>query len=169
MIVYLDRMRLSTSQMAAWIRSQLSDAVSDLTAYRRRQAGKLGKRKSELMTMQDRFLNAYLAGTVEEVVCKAKANELKAEAAASRPRIGRNGASALRLVATGGRCVATFKPCPTALNLGFGLFKPHAGRCKPSHPKEKAVRRLRRTKTASGRGGRTTGRPPPSCRRSGPG
>ena len=31
--------------------------------------------------MQDRLLNAYLAGTVDEVVFKAKSNELKAEAA----------------------------------------------------------------------------------------
>ena len=31
--------------------------------------------------MQDRLLNAFLAGTVEEVVYKAKSNELKAEAA----------------------------------------------------------------------------------------
>src|SRR5262245_22891021 len=31
--------------------------------------------------MQDRLLNAYLAGTVEEVVFSAKSNELKAEAA----------------------------------------------------------------------------------------
>lgn len=30
--------------------------------------------------MQDRLLNAYLAGTVEDVVFKAKSAELKAEA-----------------------------------------------------------------------------------------
>jgi hypothetical protein len=52
-----------------------------LTAYRRRQATALSKRQTELATMQDRLLNAYLAGTVEEVVYKAKSNELKAESA----------------------------------------------------------------------------------------
>ena len=31
--------------------------------------------------MQDRLLNAYLVGTVEEVVFKAKSNELRAELA----------------------------------------------------------------------------------------
>src|SRR5690606_22161100 len=56
-------------------------AVTDLTAYRRRQAGALSKRKSELATMQDRLLNAYLAGTIDEAIYKAKSNELKAEAA----------------------------------------------------------------------------------------
>ena len=29
--------------------------------------------------MQDRLLNAYLAGTIEDVVYQAKSNELKAE------------------------------------------------------------------------------------------
>lgn len=66
-------------QLADWFRSQLSDAISDLTAHRRRQATMLAKRKSELATMQDRLLNAFLAGTVEEAVYKAKSNELKAE------------------------------------------------------------------------------------------
>jgi hypothetical protein len=55
--------------------------VNDLTAYRRRQAGSLAKRKTELANMQDRLLNAYLVGTVEEVVFKAKSNELKVDAA----------------------------------------------------------------------------------------
>ena len=55
--------------------------MTDLTAYRRRQATTLAKRKTELATMQDRLLNAYLAGTVDEVAYKAKSNELKAEAA----------------------------------------------------------------------------------------
>lgn len=67
--------------LASWFRSQLGDAVTDLTAHRRRQATALAKRKSELATMQDRLLNAYLAGTVEEIVYKAKSNELKSEAA----------------------------------------------------------------------------------------
>ena len=77
----LGKMRLATPEIAAWFRGELRAAVSDLTAYRRRQSTSLAKRKTELATMQDRLLNAYLAGTVEEVVYKAKSNELKAEAA----------------------------------------------------------------------------------------
>ena len=77
----LAKMRLATPELAAWFRTELRAAVTDLTAYRRRQATSLAKRKTELATMQDRLLNAYLAGTVEEVVYKAKSNELKAEAA----------------------------------------------------------------------------------------
>jgi hypothetical protein len=74
-------MRMATPEVASWFRTELRAAATDLTAYRRRQATSLGKRKSELATMQDRLLNAYLAGTVDEVVYTAKAAELKAEAA----------------------------------------------------------------------------------------
>jgi len=76
----LGKMRFEP-ETAAWFRNELGDAITDLTAHRRRQAIALAKRKSELATMQDRLLNAYLAGTVEEVVYKAKTNELRSEAA----------------------------------------------------------------------------------------
>jgi site-specific DNA recombinase len=68
-------------ELAAWFRTELRDAVNDLTTHRRRQATSLAKRKCELATMQDRLLNAYLAGTVDEAIYKAKSNELKAQAA----------------------------------------------------------------------------------------
>lgn len=77
----LGKMQMATPELASWFRTELRSAVTDLTAYRRRQATALAKRKSELATMQDRLLNAYLASTIEEVVYKAKSNELKAEAA----------------------------------------------------------------------------------------
>jgi hypothetical protein len=41
----------------------------------------LGKRKSELLTMQDRLLNAYLSGTVDEATYKTKSNDLRAQSA----------------------------------------------------------------------------------------
>ena len=97
----------------------LSDAVNDLTAYQRRQATSLAKRKSELATMQDRLLNAYLAGTVDEAIYKAKSNELKSGGGQDGRVVGPigrrgpgtrgNGPGALRLDATGGRHVARFK------------------------------------------------------------
>ncbi len=77
----LAKMRMASPGVASWFRTELCAAVNDLTAYRRRQAGSLAKRKTELSNMQDRLLNAYLVGTVEEVVFKAKSNELKAELA----------------------------------------------------------------------------------------
>ena len=77
----LATMRLPTLEIASWFRTELRAAVKDLTAYRRRQAVSLAKRKTELANMQDRLLNAYLAGTVEETIFKAKSNELRAETA----------------------------------------------------------------------------------------
>jgi DNA invertase Pin-like site-specific DNA recombinase len=87
----LDKMRFATPEIAAWFRSELCSAVTDLTAYRRRQATSLAKRKTELVTMQDRLLNAYLAGTIEEVVYKAKSNELKAEMAKTEESLAQLG------------------------------------------------------------------------------
>jgi len=39
--------------------------LADLLSHQRRRAVTLAKRKSELVTMQHRLLNAYLAGTVD--------------------------------------------------------------------------------------------------------
>jgi hypothetical protein len=84
-------MRMATPEVAFWFRTELRAAATDLTAYRRRQATSLAKRKSELATMQDRLLNAYLAGTVDEVVYTAKAAELKAEAARAEEALAQVG------------------------------------------------------------------------------
>ena len=66
---------------AAWFRKALALTVDDLTSHQRRQTTALNKRKTELAAMQNRLLNAYLAGTVEETIYKAKSNELKSDAA----------------------------------------------------------------------------------------
>ncbi|MCO6454835.1 MAG: recombinase family protein [Pirellulaceae bacterium] len=87
----LDRMRLPTPGIAQWFRTAVSAALDDVTAYQRRQVTTLAKRKTELATMQDRLLNAYLAGTVEEVVYKAKTNELKGEAARADEELAKLG------------------------------------------------------------------------------
>lgn len=49
---------MPTPEVAAWFRTALQAAVTDLTAHKRRQAAALAQRKSELATMQDRLLNA---------------------------------------------------------------------------------------------------------------
>lgn len=76
----LASMQLPNPEVRTWFRSTLQSAVIDLTASRRRQSTALSKRRSELANMQDRLLNAYLSGTVEEAVYKAKSNQLKSEA-----------------------------------------------------------------------------------------
>ncbi len=87
----LAQMQFASSEVASWFRTELRAAVSDLTAHRRRQETSLAKRRSELASMQNRLLNAYLAGTVDEDVYKAKTNELKAEAATTEEALAQLG------------------------------------------------------------------------------
>ncbi len=77
----LASMRMPSPEIAAWFRTALQAAVTDLKAARRRQTTALTKRRSELATMQDRLLNAYLAGTVDEAAFKAKSAVFKSELA----------------------------------------------------------------------------------------
>jgi site-specific DNA recombinase len=77
----LASMRMPSPEIAAWFRTALQVAVTDLTANKRRQVTALAKRKSELATMQDRLLNAYLGGTIDEATFRTKSAELKSEAA----------------------------------------------------------------------------------------
>jgi hypothetical protein len=81
-------------------------STSITTGDRRRQANSLAKRKNQLATMEDRLLNAYLAGTVDEAVYTAKAAELKAEAARADEALAR---SPLRLDPERRQHVAGFK------------------------------------------------------------
>jgi site-specific DNA recombinase len=75
----LQRMRLPTPEIAAWFRESLAAAFADVTAAKRRQVTSLTKRKPELATMQDRLLNAYLAGTIDEATYAAKSAEIKGD------------------------------------------------------------------------------------------
>jgi site-specific DNA recombinase len=150
----LSRMRLASAEVAAWFRTELTAAVTDLTSYRRQQSRSLVKRKSELATMQDRLLNAYLEGAVEEAIYKAKSNELKVEATKADEAIAqlgdvdpgpcRNGPGALRLDAECGGNLARFKQSRSSRDTRRGLFEPYFRRRKPRRHKEKALRRARR-------------------------
>jgi site-specific DNA recombinase len=77
----LGRLKIPTPEIAEWFRHALSAAFSDITEHQRRQSAVLAKRRSELANMQERLLNAYLGGTVEEPAFKAKTVDLKGEAA----------------------------------------------------------------------------------------
>ena len=145
---------MPTPEVAVWFRNELGAAINDLTGYRRRQAVLLAKRKTEFATMQDRLLNAYLAGTVEEAAYKAKSNELKADAAKTEesmeqlgdvdPGPRKGGAGALRLDAERRTNVARFKQCDPSRDTGCDLFEPYFDRLNSCHRKEKALRRSRR-------------------------
>ena len=76
----LARLRIPSREIADWFRKALSAAYSDITTHQRQQRATLTKRKSELATMQDRLLNVYLAGGVDEPTFQTKSAELKSEA-----------------------------------------------------------------------------------------
>ena len=75
----LASMRLPSKEMTDWFRAALAAAFDETDEYERRQAAQLKKRRSEIAGMQDRLLNAYLAGTVEEDLHRVKVDELRAE------------------------------------------------------------------------------------------
>jgi len=77
----LARLRLPSPEIRDWFRTALTAAFADITDHRRRQVATLSKRRTELKRMQDRLLNAYLAGTVDEEAFRGKSEELKREEA----------------------------------------------------------------------------------------
>jgi len=76
----LDSIRIPSPDIASWFRDCLEEAFSDITATRGQQQKVLAKRKSELANMQDRLLNGYLLGTIDETIYNMKSVELKRDA-----------------------------------------------------------------------------------------
>lgn len=75
-----ESIRLPTPRIAAWFRDALSASFDDVTVAQARQRKSLAKRRSELANMQDRLLNGYLAGTIDEAIYNAKSADLKRQA-----------------------------------------------------------------------------------------
>lgn len=88
----LATLRIEDEEIRSLFRETLSMAVQDITVEQHKQAARLAKRHSELAGMQDRLLNAYLAGTIEEFQYRAKSDELRVEMAGvteTRERLSR--------------------------------------------------------------------------------
>lgn len=76
----LDSIRLPDPEMAEWLREGIEYAMGNEAALMAQQRTALAKRKTELANMQDRLLNAFLAGNIDEAAFNAKSVELKREA-----------------------------------------------------------------------------------------
>ncbi|MHB9080567.1 MAG: recombinase family protein [Pirellulaceae bacterium] len=76
----LHTLQFPDKETAGWFRQSLVTSFSDLESSRKRQLSTLAKRKSELATMQDRLLNAYLTNTIDEATYNVKSAELKSDA-----------------------------------------------------------------------------------------
>jgi site-specific DNA recombinase len=88
----LATLRIEPVHVRDLFRQTLIAAFADISTQQRRQSAALAKRHSELSAMQDRLLNAYLAGTIEEGQYRAKCEDVRLELAGvneSRERIGR--------------------------------------------------------------------------------
>jgi hypothetical protein len=75
----LHSLRFRNQELAAWFRKAIQEAFTDLAGAKKRQITNLTKRRSELVAMQDRLLNAYLTGTVDQESYGNKANEIKSD------------------------------------------------------------------------------------------
>ena len=74
----LGRMRLESDDMRGLVREAMEQGFAGIGSQQRKQGQGLTKRQSELKGMQERLLNAYLDGTIDEGVFGAKSEELKA-------------------------------------------------------------------------------------------
>ena len=75
----LDSIRIPSPEIAEWFRDALGEALSDVSRTREQRMKMLARRRSDLAGMQDRLLNGYLAGAIDEAAFNAKSAELKRE------------------------------------------------------------------------------------------
>ncbi len=77
----LESLRIPSPRIADWFRASLAEAFANVEDLHERHATMLAKRKSALTGMQERLLNSYLTGLIDEEAFEAKATELKRELA----------------------------------------------------------------------------------------
>ncbi|MDZ4198006.1 MAG: recombinase family protein [Kiritimatiellia bacterium] len=78
-VAELDGIRIPNPNVQEWLRKTIECKFSDLTSAETDRRGRLAKRRTELVGMQDRLLNAFLQGVVDEAAFNVKSSELKAE------------------------------------------------------------------------------------------
>ncbi len=76
----LDAFHFTDPKTAQWFRNALVAAFDDVDVAQAERKKTLTKRRTELTNMQDRLLNGYLAGTINEAVFQAKSADLKSQA-----------------------------------------------------------------------------------------
>ncbi len=72
-----DAIRIPEPEVAALVRDMVAVSCEDATEVAAQRRRRLSKRRTELANMQDRLLNGYLAGAIEEAAFAAKSAELK--------------------------------------------------------------------------------------------
>jgi len=77
----LSTLSMPSKEVADWFRDSLTAAFANVDELHRRHTAMLAKRKTELANMQDRLLNCYLGGVIEEEAFQAKNEALKRDIA----------------------------------------------------------------------------------------
>ena len=77
----LETIRIPDGELAEWFNQALQAAFKNTSEVQRQQRLTLKKRTAEIEAMQERLLNAYLAGTIDEKALVAKQTQLRDEAA----------------------------------------------------------------------------------------
>jgi len=77
----LETLRIPDGDLADWFQTSLQAAFRNMGDTQRKQRKALQKRATEIDSMQDRLLSAFLAGTIDESTLATKQTELRDEAA----------------------------------------------------------------------------------------
>lgn len=113
-------MRIESDGMRDLVRSAMTKAFADIGERKRRQIALLAKRKTEIKTMQDRLLTAFLNGAIDEPTFAAKSEDLKREA----EQVERNLEQADRMDPSRGQAaLAVFDWCQNAAQTWLGSNK----------------------------------------------
>jgi site-specific DNA recombinase len=80
-VAELDSIRIPEPRIQTWLRNSIEAKFADLTTAEAERRARLGKRRIELVAMQDRLLDAFLRGAVDEAAFNAKTADLKAQLA----------------------------------------------------------------------------------------
>ena len=80
-VAELDSIRIPETRMQTWLRNFIEETFADLTTVETERHARLGKRRTELASMQERLLDAFLRGAVDEAAFSAKTADLKAQVA----------------------------------------------------------------------------------------
>lgn len=87
-IADLSKLTMPDEEVVEWFRTSLQTAFTDIGDLQRNQRAAMTKRRSELATMNDRLLNAFLAGSIDEATFNAKLVALRDEAAQIEEALG---------------------------------------------------------------------------------
>lgn len=77
----LETIRIPDGELADWFNQALQAAFKNTSEVQRQQRLALKKRAAEIEAMQERLVNAYLAGTIDESTLAAKQIHLRDESA----------------------------------------------------------------------------------------